>query len=354
MMHPTHRKIPFLSRLKYGYYQFGDHFFGRDRFFKWTRKGRSRFYRNLKKTLMKDGPAKFVEVDRHKDLSYDDLMHKYVKKGVPVILEGVAKDWACVQNWSLDYFRSLYGTDKVIMMDQTNIATGYEETTLQEIIDDIRGGKGKYYRFYPLLKQHPEHLMDFDIKWIRKRKLRWSFGEAFHVFISGKNGFTPIHNASTPNLFVQVYGQKDWVLYPKEYTCVIDPAPARNMYRSAPIRDGKDFNPFTKNYEDYELYKFLDGYRVHLEPGDVFYNPPYMWHSVQNPTDSIGVGYRYFAPIKAYFTAPLYYFLELLAFNPPFWVSYRNYDDINLIHLAETGNLKELKKRHGKMKSSVN
>ena len=72
-----------------------------------------------------------------------------------------------------------------------------------------------------------------------------------------------------------------------------------------------------------------------------------MWHSIENPTDSIGVGYRYFSPLQTFFNYPLYYFLELFAFNPPFWKSWRNYDDINLMHLTETGLLKELAKKKG-------
>jgi hypothetical protein len=181
-----------------------------------------------------------------------------------------------------------------------------------------------------------------------------SYGEAFHVFISGKGGFTPTHNACAQNIFTQVYGEKKWLLYPKEYSCVIDPAPARNFYRSAPVRNGKDFNPFENNYADYSLYNYLDRYEAHLKAGDILYNPPYMWHAVKNPTDSIGVGYRFFTPLQTFINTPLYLFLELFAFNPPIWKSWRNFSDINLLHLAETGKLKEIEKKKGhKIKSSV-
>ncbi|MFT6982578.1 MAG: hypothetical protein ACJAUD_001345 [Crocinitomicaceae bacterium] len=351
-----HKTLPFSIRLQYGYYQFFDHFLGRDRFFKWTRKSRGRFYKKLTKRLKESGPGKAIPVERLTDCSYEDFMNNYVKKGIPVILDGAAQDWKCTNEWSLQYFKDLHGDDKIIFMDHEDIAKGYEDTTLGEVIDDIQGGKGKYYRFYPLLTEHPEHLLDFDYEWMRKRKHPRSFGEAFHVFISGKNGFTPLHNASSQNLFIQIHGEKKWMLYPNDYACVVDPAPARNMYRSAPIRNGKDFNPFENNFIDYPLFEYVDHYSVHLKAGDVFYNPPYMWHAVQNPTDSIGVGYRYFTPLKSYATAPLYFFLEMFAFNPPVWKSWRNYDDINLIHLLETGMIKDVAKKKGvkKMKKSIN
>lgn len=344
-----HRRVSFRLRFWYGYFQFFDHFLGRDRFFRWTRGSRTRFYKKLEEHLKKGGPGKEIPVERRDNLTRDEFVKNYVRKGIPVIITGAAKDWICCKEWSLEYFKDLHGEDKVVFMDQTNIGDkGYEETTLGQVIDDIRGGKGKYYRFYPLLERHPEHLLDFDYKWLRARRLKGSFGEAFHIFISGKGGFTPIHNAGSPNIFVQTYGEKQWVLHPMEYACVVDPSPARNMYRSAPIRKGKDFNAFTKNFEDYPLYQWVDYYTAHLKAGDVFYNPPYMWHTVSNPTDSIGVGYRYFAPLHCMRLKPLYHFLELFAFNPPIWVSYRNYADVNLIHMAETGVLDELAKKHGR------
>ena len=167
--------------------------------------------------------------------------------------------------------------------------------------------------------------------------------EAFHVFIGGKDSYTPLHHASTPNMFVQIHGHKHWRLIPNYYMPIIDPAPARNFYRSAPLRDGIDFNPFTQNFEDYPLYQYIDYYKVELEPGDIFYNPPFMWHAVQNPTDSIGLGYRTFTPFSSLARSPLYGFLELCATNPPFWKSYKMYSDINLLHLIESGKIKDLK-----------
>ena len=124
-------------------------------------------------------------------------------------------------------------------------------------------------------------------------------------------------------MFVQTYGEKDWILYPNYYAPVIDQAPARNMYRSAPILKGKDFRAFEMNYDDYPLYKYIDSYKVHLNQGDIFFNPPFMWHSVLNPTDSIGLGYRTFTPFYSIRLAPLYSFLELFARNPPIWKTYR-------------------------------
>jgi hypothetical protein len=145
-------------------------------------------------------------------------------------------------------------------------------------------------------------------------------------------------------LIVQTYGEKKWMLYPNYYSSVIDPSPIRNVYRGAPYKlESGPFDPFNPSFETpYTLFKYIDGYSVHLKPGDILWNPPYWWHAVQNIGDSIGVGYRWLAPWQAIKMSPLYFFLDLCATNPPIWKTYKLYQkDINLIHLAEYDKLDE-------------
>jgi len=355
-MHNDFRRIPYRWRLRYGYYQYFDHFLGRKLFFKLTHKGRRKFYKRLHKFLKNCGPAKIIDVPRIENITQTEFLDKYVKKQKPVIISGFAKDWKCCQNWSLDYFQELHGTDKILFVNQENVdESPVTETTLGEVIDQIKKGENNYYRFYPLLKMHPEHILDVDYKWLRKGRLKGGLGEGFQVFISGKGGFTPVHSASANNIFTQVHGEKEWYLYPFDYTCIIDPDPVRNLSRSAPTRNGVVFDPFDDLYDQHELYQYMDGYKAHLKPGDVFFNPGFMWHTVKNPTESIGMGYRYLTPFQSLYRAPLYSFLEYFTWKPPIWRSWKNYDDINMIHLAETGKLKEIAKTRGvkRIKSTV-
>ncbi len=341
----SYRKVfSFGQRLQYGYYQFMDHFLGRPRSFKMHEKSRRKFYQKIHHTLKAKGEGRIIDIDRVKDIDLKTFKRKYVRKGIPVILDGAAKEWACCKEWSLDYFKALHGDDEIVMVDNESIENPYEQLTLADVIDDIRGGGSKYYRFYPLLVRHPEHLKDFDIGWLRSHRHSWSFAEAFQVFIGGKGGHTPIHNAFSNNLFVQAHGEKEWMIHPVHYTIVVDPEPARNLYRSAPFKtEAGAFDPFNPNYETpYTLFKYVDTYRAHLKEGDVLFNPPYYWHAVRNTTDSIGVGYRWVPPHYCFKTAPLYAFLDLFTFNPPIWKSWKlSKKDFNLVQLAETGRLDE-------------
>ena len=332
------------ERARYGVFQFLDHFLGRKLAYKLTLKRRRKFYEKLADRLKSESKGKVIPIERRLDLSLEDFQKDYLAKGKPVVLEGIAKDWNCLKNWSLDYFKELHGEDEIVMVDQTNIENPYEKTTLAEVIEGINKGSGKYYRFYPLLERHPEHILDFDYSWLRERRNKKTVFEAFQVFIGGDKTVTPLHNANQCNLFTQVVGEKEWRLYHHKDTAIIDPNPARNVYRDAPFKKAAGpFDPFNPDFtEQYQLFEYIDSYSVHLKPGDVLWNPPFYWHAVRNKGNSIGVGYRWLAPIYCFKQSFLYTFLDCFVTNPPVWKAYKiSKQDINLIHLSEKGRLEE-------------
>lgn len=338
------RSLSFSQKFRYGIFQFADHFLGRKRMFS----NRAPYYKELNETMPKHGEGRIMPIERRKDLSLEEFKNHYVKKGIPVVMEGAAKDWPCVQKWSLEYFKELHGKDEIVLVDQAIPGYPYELTTLADVIDNIRGGGSKYYRFYPLLARHPEHLNDFDYKWLKERRNPLCWFDAFQVFIGGQGSYTALHNANQSNLFVQVYGEKKWVLYSHYYSPIVDPPPVHNVYRSAPAKsEAGPFNPFEPDYNyPYELYKNIDGYSVHLKPGDILWNPPFYWHAVKNATDSIGVGYRWLSPFYSFKISPLYMLLDCFATKPPIWKAYSLYKkDINELHLAEFKKLEEAKKK---------
>ena len=331
------------QEFRYGYYQFLDHFLTRNLAFKMTRGSRKRFYSKLHDRFEPMADGQVYEVDRRKDLSLKEFREKYLLPGKPVVFEGAANDWPCVKNWTLEYMKEKHGDDQIVMVDQEQEDNPYEELTLGELIDGIRDGLSRYYRFYPLLQRHPEHLLDFDVKWLRERRHQKVKFDTWQVFIGPHDSYTPLHNANAGNLFTQVYGEKIWMLYPQDYVPIIDPSPVLSNYRTAPIRkDYGPFNPFEPDYEPpYHLYRYMDGFRAHLKPGDVLFNPCYHWHAVKNIGDTIGVGFRWLPLGYTFRNFPLFSLLDMCAMHPPFWKTWKlSQIDPNLTHLAEHGRLK--------------
>ncbi len=327
---------------EYALYQIMDHFLGRKNSFKLVGKRRRKFFNQLKSEMSQGREGIVRDIDRRKDLSYDEFKNHYVKKRIPVVFEGVASEWTCCKEWSIEYFRELHGKDEIVRVNQNKMEEEYYTSTLSEVLTNILNGTDDYYRFYALLERHPEHVKDFDFNWLIKHRIFKSIFEAFQVFIGGPNSETVLHNANQSNLFTQVYGEKKWMLIPNYYTPVIDPSPINSIYRGAPYKSGdKPFDPFNPTFEPpYDLFRYVDMYTVTLKPGDVLWNPPYFWHAVKNLTPSIGVGYRWISPFYCLNTSVLYSLLDLFAVNPPIWKSYGMYKkDLNLVQLAETGRL---------------
>jgi len=342
------RNILWSERTKFGFYQATDHFFGRQRGFRMFQSSRRKLYKKLHERLKKQEVGELFPVERVSNISLKDFKKKYIAKGKPVIIEGGAKDWGAVENWSHEYFKDLYGDEEVLYVDYENHAK-FERLTLGEIIDGIRGKHGKYYRFYPLLQRHPEHINDFDYNWLKACRHKINWNENFNVFIGGEGSSSPLHNSFSNNIFIQISGEKEWVIYPPYYSVIFDPDPAMNMYRGVSERQGDRFDPFNPDYEKHPLFKYIDGYKVTLKPGDILYNPPYWWHAVRNPSDSIGVGYRWFPPLHCLRKAPLYFSLDLMVRKPPIWKALKLANkDINLVQLASTGKLDEYYKELNK------
>lgn len=318
----------FGQRFTYGFFQFLDHFLSRRVVVKLFGRWRYRAFESVKRTLEANGPGQLIPVERRKSLSIEEFHREYLMKGIPVVIEGAALNWPCTVQWTPENIREMYGEDEVPMLDAVYLENGVKYIKLRQIIDEILEGKNTYFRFYNLLARHPERIADFDLEWLRKMKHKRNYTEFFQVFIGGAHSRTAMHNAHADNLFVQVHGEKEWILYPHYFAPLIDPpSTLGGTYRIGPKRGekGKPFDPYFPDYETYPLYKYIHGYHVILKPGDVFYNPPYMWHTVRNNSSSIGIGYRWTNALSAFRNGPLYYILDLCAYRPSYFRAYRWY-----------------------------
>jgi hypothetical protein len=132
----------------------------------------------------------------------------------------------------------------------------------------------------------------------------------YTLFLGGKGTDTAIHNAGNENIFVQVYGQKKWRLYPMEHMAIFDPPANRSLYKYT------YYKPDDPDNVRYPMSRHKDYYETVLEAGDVLYNPPYYWHHVSNPVSSIGVGCRWSNIRTALRASPLLATLELFNTNP--------------------------------------
>ncbi|MBF2055533.1 MAG: cupin-like domain-containing protein [Candidatus Sericytochromatia bacterium] len=273
------------------------------------------------------GPGQVHPIEKRKDLSLSEYKRVYLRQGIPVILQGAARQWPCVQHWNPQWLADRYGSDPLTLIDAAPSdlnAIDYQmrHTTLGELIREMdQKPLEKYSRFNRLLYDHPELAEDFDRHWLKQRRNLLCSGQTFQVFIGGKSSKTHLHAAAEHNLFTQVYGRKHWILYPPEYDCVLRPPVNRTPYFHSA------YNPDAPDPENFPALQYLDRYEGVLEPGDILFNPPSWWHHVTNLTGSIGVGFRWFAAGDAFRLDWGQALLTLLATNPPIWAAMQHRTD---------------------------
>jgi len=294
-----------------------DHFLGRERVDRLFPRWRKDLQTRMLERIRQNGEGRAIPLPRIRNLDRATYMKEFVGRSHPVVFVGAANDWDCVRKWRFEWLKQKYGDDDVFLVDhadadRNSLGKESDHITLADLIDGIDHGSTKYARFHPLLQRHPELRLDIDQKWLHEHLTnpRTSWARFYTLFLGGKGTDTAIHNAGNENIFVQVYGQKRWRLYPMDHTPIFDPPANRSIYKYTYYR------PDEPDYERYPMSRHMDWYETVLEAGDVLYNPPYYWHHVSNPVSSIGVGCRWSNMRTALRASPLLAILEVFNTNP--------------------------------------
>lgn len=302
------------------------------------------------KALSEAGPV--IPIEKRKDLSPEEFRRVYLRRGVPVVFQGAARHWNCVHNWSLDWLSETYGDDTIHLIDAApqnilDIEYASAETTLGSMLEALREDPIKNYsRFNRLLYEHPELKADLDLKWLKACRNHFASGQTLQVFIGGAGSKTHLHAAAEHNLFTQVFGRKHWILYPPSYDGVLRPPVHRTPYFHSP------FDPENPDWEHFPELQSLPRWECTLEAGDILFNPPSWWHYVSNPTDSIGIGFRWFAA-QAFQVDWCQALLTLLAVNPPIWSASLNRDNFPKIFAAMQGKAEKQASKKASKKTAI-
>ena len=239
-----------------------------------------------------------------------------------MVLEGAARNWACTRDWTLPWFREKYGHAPILQQDLTGFDTADsrwqgapEVRTLGAAIDEMLAGHSTYVRFGTVVDDHPELQEMLDRRWLDT--LRGASSEAFGAQLLHRPRWN--HHPAPCRLPGQSVRDGP---RPQAVDAVSGPCHGGSAARAR--RAGSTSTPTPtpiRPTRRIPALAYVQGQRVILEPGDVLYNPPYMWHHVVNLSDSIGVGVRFNhvpSTLRASLTLPL---LRALAWDPPPWVT---------------------------------
>lgn len=259
-----------------------------------TTASRTRIVEHVRRT----GKGRLMPVERVRSITPTDFHKRHLSKGIPLLIEGAAAQWPLMQRWSLEEFDRRFGHETIKLVQRKGVAPDEEVVEGREYSEEIGfsaflkqvldGGK-KYMRFSPLFESFPELLDDFDHTFFR-RMVRNRLGMSFQCFIGGQGTFTRLHNAITPFFFVNAAGIKRWALVPNHYLAVLNPSPDGFGYNHSAA--ALDFS----NADQFPGIDCIDRMEVVMQPGDLLYVPPWMWHCVQNDSPTIGVRCGFMSP----------------------------------------------------------
>jgi hypothetical protein len=254
--------------------------------------------------------GRVVEVDRRRDLSPEEFKERYFDTGVPVVLEGAAADWPATRKWTPAYLEQFCGDDQIEVLDGVNwkvnresgaevVSTSEHRLRVRELVGNVSSGGAWYGAFMELLDKYAELRADLDLSFVEKfghtsRLLPWQKRVLAKMYVGGPGTATSLHCAGVSNLYVQIYGRKKWVLIPAEFTPFMYLAFSNGLNWQSRV----DFrNP---DYEACPLYRYVDRHETELQPGDVLWNPPFVWHGVANVTESIAVSLWWINVVRAF------------------------------------------------------
>ena len=245
-------------------------------------------------------------IERRDRLSYEEFARQYLYPLRPVILTDALNIWPAMQRWTPEFFKREFGA-----MEFSTYGAEYEhyETsagpvpsfTLSGYIDRVLASSVEqpvpYLRNKILTQAFPSLATDvwplprymfpnwlgepYLVKHVRDVLNR---GAALELFIGGVGSTFPVlhyDGAGTHAFLMQIYGRKEFVLYPPEQEAFLYPIQGKENHSLVDIAHPD----FTK----YPLFANAVPTRFVLEPGELLFIPSHWWHTTKMLTPSITV-----------------------------------------------------------------
>ena len=247
------------------------------------------------------------EIDRRDNLSYEEFAEKYLYANKPVIVTDMIRQWKALSRWTPEFFQREFGEMQFVIndveygQDAFNVSGGIEFTMskfIDRVLESTEENPAPYFRnkilydLFPTLKQDIEPLPEyFRPNWLGDRYLVEHVGKvlnrgaAIELYIGGKGGKFPVlhyDGAGTHAFLMQIYGRKQYIVYPPEQEAFLYPSPRKinhSLINSVEKPDLAKFPLFAKAVPT----------TFFLDPGELLFVPCHWWHTAKILTPSITV-----------------------------------------------------------------
>jgi lysine-specific demethylase 8 len=213
----------------------------------------------------------------------------------PVVIRGMIDRWPALQRWTPDYLVDRCSDLEVDYVAEPRLPAmsrraafegrsrvhGTFKQFVEALVDE--DGPRVYVLLSNLLKRAPRLAEDFAPlegciplsvpPFLKRRLVRGPL-----LWIGPKDMVSPLHLDPEHNLFSQVFGSKEWLVF--------SPSDQRNLYVPWPehpdaILNWSPIDVSSPDVDRFPRYARLTPYRHVLEPGEMLYLPAGWWHGVR-------------------------------------------------------------------------
>lgn len=212
---------------------------------------------------------------------------KQLKK--PVLITDIYDVFPSLEHWSPDFLNNKIGDTKVrVNTSETDIFVDYHrlvemsvrDYSLQINSDNPNSGRRMYLSALGIDQTFPELKpeVQFDTLLPQERlALQW-------LWYGPGGNTTGMHYDTSDNFFMQLYGQKRWVM--SKPNSIFNLHPRSALSKRPAI---SDFNPQKPDFVKFPRAKKAKFYDLTMNPGTVLYIPAYWWHQVESCSTVISV-----------------------------------------------------------------
>jgi hypothetical protein len=192
----------------------------------------------------------------------------------PVVIRGAIKNSTAVNEWGKEFFVQNY-PDAPVVAKQTFGSMYFKtvRTTMREFYEALEEGvDANLVSSSSIFAKHPELLEQimtpFEADFITPEGKK----VYLHQLFITPGSRTKHHAELGGNLYRQISGRKRWTMVAYEATKFMCP---HFVHGSALVKS------CSVGFDSEEWYARLPRMETILEPGDMFYNPPWAWHDVE-------------------------------------------------------------------------
>ena len=207
----------------------------------------------------------------------------------PLLITDIYEVFPSLAQWSPEYLHEKVG-DKIVEVNtsETDVFQEYHrpiKMSLKEYSHEIstdkpRSGRRLYLGALGINQSFPELKSEilFDALLPQER-----LGLKYLWYGPGGNT-TGLHYDTSENFFMQMYGQKRWVMSEPDSFLNLYPRSALSNYPKV-----TNFNPLRPDFEKFPKAQKVKFYDLMINPGSVLYVPAYWWHQVISYSPIISV-----------------------------------------------------------------